>query len=310
MTSRRAKLQQQKDDHAKKATEDAQQQDDLNRQHRKSQMEALKLAMVERQKQEASVVIASSLQASAVSQTPAPTKIMVENDVTIQPKVSVTSRGGAATSRSTAPARGDDRGDHWRSADVRTFQGYDRKESWRSHAIEVRRGKGGRSYDNSGGRGRGTQDSGVRGGRQQDTGSGDGRGGRTHDSGGRGRAGRGLHAIGVHNLASTDTKRTNTITSTMGQSQVGKPQVIRTPPGDLKFHFEIGNNSDKHKTEGELLPNGSVRLSKRTGNRKGKMPPTNQQQQSTLVQHDTASKLPLPIKSHTTLKTTLEIGKD
>lgn len=308
MTSRRAKLKQQEEDHAKKVVEETQQQDDLNRQHRKSQMEALKLAMVERQKQEATLVTFSSLQASTVPKTHTPTIISVENIVSVQPKVSVTSRGDAVIIRSTAPSGGDDRGDNWRSKDVRVYQGDDGKESWRSHDIGVRRGRGGRSYDNSGGRGRGTQDSSFTGGGTQDTGS--GHGGRTHDSGGRGRGGRGGHAGGVTHFAANDTKRTTTTTNTKGQIQVSKPQVVRTPSGEVQFHYEIGSNNDKPNTQGELLPNGSVRLSKKSAIRKGKKPPSSLQQQSILVHHDTASKSPLPTKTHTTLKTTLEIGKD
>lgn len=301
MASRRAKLQQQEEESSRKVMEDAKQQEEEKRQRRKSQLEALKLAMVERQKQDvvsannpaAAPSSGSSLQAAAASKKSGP----LDDDVSVQSNVSGTSsRGGNTTGTRGAGhgGAGGDRGDTWRSAEGRSGgRGDGRGDSWRSH--ETGRGRGDqsdgwRSHDSGASRGRG-------GGRSQDGSRG---GGRSHD-GGRGR-GRGNRGEGVQH---EDSKRSNA--TNKGQIQVGKPQVVRTPSGDIQFHIEIGD-TNKPKTQGELMPNGSVRLSKKGGASKGDNKQGKQPQSPNRVQQKKEMKPKSPSRSNLTTK--LEIGKD
>jgi len=276
MASRRAKLQQHEEENKKKMLEDKQHEVELKRQHRKSQVEALTLALVERQKEATPVGVTSSLQAATAQNINSPKKAPVEDDISVQSSHSASSRGGG-TDRWAGRGRGDDRGDSWRSTDGRGAND-SRRDSWRSH--DSGGGRGGRNYD--GGSARGT---------------------RILDSAGHGRGGRGGRAAGAHPNSNSSSRKSAII---KGQVQVGKPQVVRTLSGDIQFHIEIGDN-DNPNTQGELLSNGSVRLSKKGGTNKG----TEKQHLPThKVQHHKKSKSKSPTRSHTTLKTNLEIGKD
>lgn len=121
------------------------------------------------------------------------------------------------------------------------------------------RGRGGRYNDHRGG-GRGTASTRLQVEKRDSESGGRGRGS-SRDGRGRGR--------------NNSNRRQSS-----GRIVPGKAQVVRTASGNVEYHVK----EDDPKTKGELLPNGTVRLSRKKKHGK-------KQQQ------------------HTTIRTKLEIGK-